>query len=52
MGTADVQQAMAPLLRDLQVTVENLRETSDLLRRAPAQALFGQPPSRQPAPAR
>lgn len=49
-GTADVQQALVVLLRDLQVTVENLRETSDLLRRAPAQILLGQPPPRRSAP--
>ncbi|MGE0419808.1 MAG: hypothetical protein AB7O80_23640, partial [Acetobacteraceae bacterium] len=51
-GTDDVQRSLAPLLRDLQVTVENLRETSELLRRAPGQALFGQPPPRETVPAR
>lgn len=51
-GTADVQQTLVPVLRDLQVTVENLRETSDLLRRAPAQVLLGPPPARVPAGAR
>lgn len=51
-GTADIQQTLVPVLRDLQVTVENLRETSDLIRRAPAQVLLGSPPARVPAGAR
>lgn len=46
-STADLQQALVPLLRDLQATAQNLRETTDMLRRYPAQ-MFGQPPPRPP----
>jgi ABC-type transporter Mla subunit MlaD len=45
-GTADLQQSLAPLLRDLQATVSNLRETSEALRQYPAGVLFGAPPPR------
>jgi ABC-type transporter Mla subunit MlaD len=51
-GTADVQQALVPLLRDLQATIGNLRETTDLLRQSPGQALLGGPPPREPATGR
>jgi len=46
-GTADLQQSLAPLLRDLQVTLSNLRDTSEQLRRSPGQLLFGGPPPRR-----
>jgi ABC-type transporter Mla subunit MlaD len=46
---ADVQRAMGPLLRDLQATASNLRETTESLRRYPAQVLLGAPPPRAPA---
>jgi ABC-type transporter Mla subunit MlaD len=50
-GTADLQQALVPLLRDMQATVQNLREMTESLRRYPAQ-VFGQPPPRGSVPAR
>lgn len=45
-GTADLQQALVPLLRDTQAVVTNLRETTEALRRYPAGALLGGPPPR------
>ena len=45
-GTADVQQSLGPLLRDLRATIGNLRDTSEMLRQDPAQVLFGGPPPR------
>ena len=45
-GTADVQQSLTPVLRDLQLTLSNLRDTSAQLRRDPGQVLFGGPPPR------
>ena len=50
-GTSDVEQGLVPLLRDMQATAQNLRETTDSLRRYPAQ-VFGQPPPRSAGPAR
>ncbi|HEX4173815.1 MAG TPA: MlaD family protein [Acetobacteraceae bacterium] len=50
-GTADLEQSLVPLLRDMQATAGNLREMSDSLRRYPAQ-VFGQPPPRSTVPAR
>lgn len=47
-GTADVQQSLTPVLRDLQATLGNLRDTSAQLRRDPGQVLFGGPPPREP----
>jgi ABC-type transporter Mla subunit MlaD len=44
-GTADIEQSLVPLLRDMQATVQNLREATESLRRYPAQ-VFGQPPPR------
>ncbi|MDJ0386515.1 MlaD family protein [Roseomonas sp. E05] len=35
---------LVPLLRDLRATVSNLRDTTEALRRAPGQVLFGAPP--------
>lgn len=49
-SVADLQRTMAPVLRDLQVTAENLRETTDALRRAPSQTLLGAPPPRTTLP--
>jgi ABC-type transporter Mla subunit MlaD len=43
-GTADLEQGLIPLLRDLQSTVQNLREMTDSLRRYPAQVLSEPPP--------
>ncbi len=40
----DVQSDLAPILRDLRSAIGNLRETTELLRRSPGQALFGAPP--------
>jgi ABC-type transporter Mla subunit MlaD len=51
-GTADLQQSLTPLLRDLQATLSNLRETSQALRQYPAEVLFGGPPPRRPERAR
>ena len=45
-GTADAQQALVPLLRDMQATTQNLREVTEALRRAPAQVLLASPPPR------
>lgn len=45
-GTADLQQSLVPLLRDLQATVSNLRDTSEQLRQYPAEVLLGGPPPR------
>ena len=39
-GTADVEQGLVPLLRDVQATAANLRETTEALRRYPAQMLL------------
>jgi ABC-type transporter Mla subunit MlaD len=50
-GTADLEQSLIPLLRDMRATAGNLREMSDSLRRYPAQ-VFGQPPPRGTVPAR
>jgi hypothetical protein len=43
-GTSDLEQGLIPLLRDMQAAVQNLRETTDSLRRYPAQVLSGPPP--------
>lgn len=43
-GTADLQQALVPLMRDLQTTAQNLRELTDSLRGYPAQILSPPPP--------
>ena len=48
-GTADLQQSLAPLLRDTQAAAQNLREMTELLRRYPAQVLGGPPPRTVPA---
>ncbi len=45
-SSADIQQALVPVLRDIQATVANLRELSQALRQSPSQALFGAPPPR------
>jgi len=51
-GVADLQQGLLPILRDLQAAADNLRETTDELRRYPAQILLGSPPSRTQEPAK
>jgi ABC-type transporter Mla subunit MlaD len=51
-GTADLQQSLTPVLRDLQATLGNLRDTSAQLRRDPGQVLFGGPPPRDPGSGR
>lgn len=48
----DVQQGLLPILRDAQGTVANLRDTTDELRRYPAQILLSSPPERTREPAR
>jgi ABC-type transporter Mla subunit MlaD len=50
-GTADVEQGLIPLLRDMQATAQNLRQMTDELRRYPAQ-VFAQPPPRASEPVR
>ena len=45
-STADVEQSLTSILRDIQATMTNLRELSEALRRNPAQAVFGSPPPR------
>ena len=45
-GTTDVQQSLAPLLRDTQAALANLRELTEALRQYPAGALLGGPPPR------
>lgn len=51
-GAADLQQSLYPMLRDLQATLSNLRDTSEALRQYPASVLLGGPPPRTRAPSR
>ncbi|HEX3349425.1 MAG TPA: MlaD family protein [Acetobacteraceae bacterium] len=44
--TGDVSAELAPVLRDAQAAVANLRDTTETLRRYPASVLFGGPPPR------
>jgi phospholipid/cholesterol/gamma-HCH transport system substrate-binding protein len=50
-SSADLERSLAPLLRDTQAAVQNLREMTESLRRYPAQ-IFGSPPPRTPAAVR
>ncbi len=43
-ATGDLQADLDPILRDLRSAVGNLRDTTELLRRYPSQAIFGAPP--------
>lgn len=43
-STADVEQALIPLMRDLQATASNLRDVTESLRQNPAQVLSQPPP--------
>ena len=43
-ATGDLQADLDPILRDLRSAVANLRDTTELLRRYPSQAIFGAPP--------
>jgi ABC-type transporter Mla subunit MlaD len=45
-GTADLQTDLAPVLRDARAAVQNLRDTTESLRRYPASVLLGGPPPR------
>jgi len=45
-GLADLQQRLAPLMRDIAVIAANLRQTSEALRADPASVLLGAPPPR------
>ncbi len=47
--TQDTNADLAPILRDLRAVASNLRDTTELLRRAPGAAILGAPP---PAPNR
>jgi paraquat-inducible protein B len=51
-SVADVQQALVPVLRDIEATAANLRELTQALRGSPAQTLFGAPPPRTREPMR
>lgn len=42
--TQDANADLSPLLRDLRAVAGNLRDTTEALRRAPGQAIFGAPP--------
>ncbi|UFN50988.1 MlaD family protein [Roseomonas sp. OT10] len=42
--TTDVNSDLAPVMRDLRATASNLRDTTEMLRRAPSQAILGAPP--------
>ncbi|MBO1079165.1 MlaD family protein [Roseomonas haemaphysalidis] len=44
--TQDTNADLAPILRDLRAVASNLRDTTELLRRAPGQAILGAPPPR------
>jgi ABC-type transporter Mla subunit MlaD len=50
--TGDLQQGLLPILRDAQGAVANLRDTTDELRRYPAQILLSAPPERTREPAK
>ncbi len=43
-ASTEIQAELAPILRDLRSAVGNLRDTTEVLRRSPGQALFGAPP--------
>ena len=45
-GSADLEAALAPLLRDVRTSVSALRQTSEELRNAPGQVVLGAPPPR------
>ena len=45
-GVGDVQAELMPILRDARVTLQNLRDTSEQLRRDPGQLLWQAPPPR------
>jgi paraquat-inducible protein B len=45
-GTADIQADLVPVLRDARTAVQNLRDTTETLRRYPASVLLGAPPPR------
>ena len=51
-STADVQQGLLPILRDAQAAAANLRDTTEELRRYPAQILLSAPPERTREPAK
>ncbi len=46
-GSADLEAGLVPLLRDARTTVAALRQTSEELRRDPAQVVLGGPPARR-----
>lgn len=51
-GTADLEQSLVPVLRDIQATTANLRAVSQALRNSPSQVMFGAPPPRTTEPVR
>jgi len=48
-SASDIEQDLAPTLRDIRAAAENLRDTSEMLRESPGQVLFGAPPPRRPS---
>ena len=48
-SVGDVQSELMPILRDARVTLQNLRDTSEQLRRDPGQLLWQAPPKRDHA---
>ena len=51
-GSADLEAGLVPLLRDARTTVSALRETSEALRRDPAQVVLGGAPAPEHRPLR
>jgi paraquat-inducible protein B len=49
-GSADLEAALTPLLRDARVSLTALREMTQALRRDPAQIILQGPPPREAAP--
>jgi ABC-type transporter Mla subunit MlaD len=45
-ASTEVQAELTPILRDLRAASAGLRDTTEQLRRAPSQAIFGAPPPR------
>jgi ABC-type transporter Mla subunit MlaD len=48
-GVADIQSELIPILQDVRAAVQNLRETTESIRRDPGSVLLQGPPPREPA---
>jgi ABC-type transporter Mla subunit MlaD len=48
-GVADIQSELIPILQDVRAAVQNLRETTEAIRRDPGSVLLQGPPPREPA---